>query len=49
MAREIFIYLLIGFIIGVVAGATFVYSRIEAIVQERIGRRERDNRLEGHK
>jgi uncharacterized membrane protein len=49
MAREIFIYLLIGFIIGGVAGAAFVYSRIETIVQERIGRRERDDRLGQHK
>jgi hypothetical protein len=48
MAREIFIYLLIGFITGVVAGAAFVYRNIEKIVQDRIARRDRDDQLARH-
>ena len=48
MAREIFIYLLIGFIAGAITGAAFVYRNIEQIVQDRIARRDRDDRLAGH-
>lgn len=49
MEEAIFLYLLIGFILGFVTGAMLIYKNIEQIVQARLKRREDRDHLERHR
>jgi len=49
MEEAIFLYLLIGFVLGFVTGAALIYKNIEKIVQARLKRREERDRLERHR